>query len=224
MLFAQDAGTGNPPAAGNPDPNATGVDTAQQNLKEISVEKFEHDGYWRSYMSYDDGYISSRLFEGNPAGKQAIPEEEGLNIPDRYVLGARIDFLRRGYSTFILTPEHPISVEGITKTLSIWVAGRNYNHELKIMLQDFFGRPFELSMGKLNFQGWKQLIVAVPPYIVQRDYHYSNHLGIKIVGLKVECDPADTSGVYYVYFDDLRAVTDLFAENTRDPDDMEDAW
>ncbi|MDR2259242.1 MAG: flagellar filament protein FlaA, partial [Treponema sp.] len=29
---------------------------------------------------------------------------------------------------------------------------------------------------------------------------------------------------YYIYFDDLRAVTDLFAEDNRDADDMSDAW
>jgi hypothetical protein len=31
-------------------------------------------------------------------------------------------------------------------------------------------------------------------------------------------------GSYYIYFDDLRAVTDLFAENNRDADDMTDGW
>jgi hypothetical protein len=34
----------------------------------------------------------------------------------------------------------------------------------------------------------------------------------------------ETYGSYYIYFDDLRAVTDLFAENNRDVDDMADAW
>jgi hypothetical protein len=216
---------------GTPNAQSLGIDAAQQLLKEVSVDKFEHDGYWRSTMSTDTGYITSRLFAGGPSGKEPISDEEGLNIPDNNVLGARVDFLRRGHTSFTLYPLRPIPIEGITKTISVWVAGRNYNHELKILIQDFFGRPFELYMGKLNFQGWKRLTVAIPPQaedgrngIVQRNYHYNNQLGIKITGLKVECDPMEAFGSYYVYFDDLRAVTDLFAEDNRDPDDMLDAW
>jgi hypothetical protein len=34
----------------------------------------------------------------------------------------------------------------------------------------------------------------------------------------------DSYGSYYVYFDDLRAVTDLYAENSRDADDPHDDW
>jgi hypothetical protein len=109
--------------------------------------------------------------------------------------------------------------------------GRNYNHELVLLIEDFFGRPFELYMGKLNFQGWKKLTVAIPPQaedgfngIVQRNYHYNNNLGIKIIGLRVDVDPWEAYGSYYVYFDDLRAVTDLFAEDNRDADDLPDGW
>ena len=222
-IFAQELGT--------PDARRMGIDAAQQNLKEVSVDKFEREGFWRSYMSPDSGYITSRLFVGGPMGKDPIPDEAGMNIPDRNVLGARVDFLRRGHTSFTLYPVRPIPIEGITKTVSIWVVGRNYNHELVLLLEDFFGRPFELYMGRLNFQGWKKLTVAIPPQandgfngIVQRNYHYNNQMGIRITGLRVDVDPWAAYGSYYIYFDDLRAVTDLFAENNRDPDDMIDTW
>jgi hypothetical protein len=182
-------------------------------------------------MSTDDGYTTTRLFNGSPAGKVVIPEEEGLNIQDKFVLGTRIDFIHRGYTSFTLYPSRPIPIEGITKTVSVWVAGRNYNHELVLLIEDFFGRPFELYVGKLNYQGWKKLTVAIPPQaddglngIVQRNYHYNNNLGIKITGLRIDVDPWEAYGSYYVYFDDLRAVTDLFAEDNRDADDMPDGW
>jgi hypothetical protein len=73
--------------------------------------------------------------------------------------------------------------------------------------------------------------VAIPPQsfdgvngVVQRSYHYNNQMGIKITGFRIDCDPLEAFGSYYIYFDDLRAVTDLFAENDRDPDDMSDGW
>jgi hypothetical protein len=227
LAFAQQNEVGGVAAA----PDRLGLETAQQKLKEISVEKFEHDGFWRSHMSPDQGYTTTRLFEGSPLSKKPIPEEEGMDIPDRYVLGTRVDYLRRGHSSFTMYPIRPIPIEGITKTVSVWVAGRNFDHELVLLIQDFFGRNFELYVGKLNFQGWKQLTVAVPPQapdgrngVVQRNYHYNNQMGIKIVGFRVDVDPMEAFGSYYVYLDDLRAVTDLFAEETRDPDDMVDSW
>ena len=226
--IAQDVGT--------PNAGSIGVDTAQQKLKEISVEKFEDAGFWVPSMSTDEGYISGRLFNGSPAGKAenpivGQPMAIDAKAADTQVLGVRVDFLRRGFNTFEIRAKKPIPVEGISKTLSVWVAGRNYNHALKIMISDTFGREYELPLGTLNFQGWKKLSVAVPPQgsdgltgIVQRNYHYNNLMGIKIVGFKVECDPMEAFGVYYLYLDDLRAITDLFAEENRDSDDMTDAW
>ena len=34
----------------------------------------------------------------------------------------------------------------------------------------------------------------------------------------------DTYGDYYMYFDDLRVVTDLYEIDLRDKDDMADFW
>jgi hypothetical protein len=218
-------------AVGDPDPYEIEFDTAQQQLKEISVDKFEQEGFWISHMSTDEGYTSSRLFTGGPSGKEPIPDEEGMNIPDKFVLGTRVDYLRRGYNSFTIRPLRPIPIEGITKTVSVWVAGRNFNHDLVLLIQDYFGRNYEIYMGRLNFQGWKKMTVAIPPQstdgvngVVQRSYHYNNQMGIKIMGFRIDCDPMEAFGNYYIYFDDLRAVTDLFAENNRDPDDMIDGW
>ena len=211
------------------DPYLIGIDSAQQNLKEVSVEKFETDGFWRSHMSADEGYTLTRLFMGAPAAKQPIPDEKDMDIPDSYVLGTRVDYLRRGYNSFSLRPIRPIPVEGITKTVSVWVVGRNFNHDLVLLIHDYFGKEYEIYVGKLNFQGWKKMTVAIPPQegrngVAQRSYHYNNQMGIKIAGFRIDCDPMESYGSYYIYFDDLRVVTDLFAENNRDPDDMADGW
>ena len=216
---------------GGPDASRLGIESAQQLIMEVSIDKFEHDSFWRTSMSSDEGYVTSRLFTGSPAGKQPIPEEEGMNIQDIYVFGARIDFLHRGHSSFIIYPTRPIPVEGITKTVSVWVAGRNFNHDLYLIIQDFFGRNYEFYMGKLNFMGWQKLTVAIPPApddglsgVVQRNFHYQNNFGIKIMGFRVNFDLEETRGQYYIYLDDLRAETDLFSEHHRDPDDMIDGW
>ncbi|HUX38979.1 MAG TPA: flagellar filament outer layer protein FlaA, partial [Rectinemataceae bacterium] len=226
-----------PTTVGAPNAAEIGVDTAQQKLKEVSVDKFEEEGYWYPTMSTDSGFISARLFLGGPAGKanDPLPDERLLNInnqvADTHVLGVKVEFLHRGSTSFEVRAAKPIPIEGITKTISVWVVGRNYDNVLEIIVSDFFGREYTLPMGTLNFQGWKKMTIAIPPQgadgstgIVQRNFHYASNMGIKVVGFKILCDPMQAYGSYYIYFDDMRAVTDLFAEDNRDPDDMSDAW
>jgi len=215
---------------GAPDPFMVGPVTGQQELAEISLERFEIEGSWYAAMSRDQGFTVSRLFRGGPAAKEPIAGEEGMDIPDDHVLGVRVDFLRRGYHHFTVRPIRPIPVEGIAKTVSVWVAGRNANHELRLLVRDIRGRTHSVHMGFLNFQGWRQLTAAIPPQpldgragIIQRNPRNNGRMGIEIVGLRVYTNPLESYGSYYIYFDDLRAVSDLFALG-RDPDDMVDGW
>jgi hypothetical protein len=224
-LFAQEIG--------GTDPSEIGVNLSNQGLelKEVSVDKFEMEGYWTSHISPDNGYTTSRLFTGAPLEKEPIPDEGPFEIEERYVFGTRVDFIHRGYTSIFFHPQRPIPIEGITKTVSLWVAGRNFRHELYLLIRDFLGRDFELFVGRLDFPGWKKLTVAIPPPaddgkngVVQRDYHYFNRMGIMVTGLMIKADPWEAYGSYYVYFDDMRAVTDLFTESNRDPDDIPDSW
>jgi hypothetical protein len=203
-------------------------DTAQQEFKTIAITKFEDAGYWKATISMDEGLTVGRKLEGRPADKQDIPEEEAIGITqaelDDYVLGVKTEFFHRGAATISVEPTRPIQLPGIVKTLSVWVVGRNYNHILKAIFRDFGGHRFELTIGKLNFSGWKELIVPIPDEVKQRDAHYSTLTGIEFLGFKIECDLAETYGSYFVYFDELRIKTDLFSERDRDADDMLDAW
>ncbi|EPF30004.1 flagellar filament protein FlaA [Treponema medium] len=212
------------------DASRIGVESAEQRLKEVSVDKFENEGSWTCSMSSDEGVIQGRLFDGAPKQKKPIPEEENLNLPDSKVYGTKVSFYRRGYNSFEVRAVKPIPVEGITKTVSVWVVGRSYPHVLKLILEDYMGQRFELYVGKLNHAGWKLMTVAVPPQnaagtgIVQKDYHYGTSMGLKVVGFRIECNPWEAYGNYYIYFDDLRAVTDLYEVDMRDDDDMKDSW
>jgi len=211
---------------GTPDPTKIGIDSAQQKLKEVSISKFEDAGYWYAAISRDDGLATLRRFVGSPKDKEPIEgeEEAGIQEQDKYVVGMKIQYFFRGPKTFAIYPVRPLPVEGICKTVSVWVVGRNFNHVLKLMVEDQYGGYAEITMGKLNFSGWKKLTVAIPPSLRQKDYHFTAKAGIKILGFKILTDPIESYGSYYIYFDDLRAVTDLFAEEDRDVDDMVDSW
>ncbi len=201
-----------------------GKDQAQQELVEISVAKFEDAAFWGDSMPLDMGISVLRRFEGGPAAKKPIEREKNLGLQDRYVLGGKVMFFKRAANEAFFFPVRPLPIEGITKTLSVWVVGRNYNHVLKAVVADYFNQRREITFGKLNFMGWKQLTAAVPPRIVQDEYHFTNQRGLKLLGFKIEFDMMESYGTYYIYFDDLRATTDLFAETYRDKDDMPDGW
>jgi len=206
----------------------------QEEIKEISVDKFEEEGFWSAYISSDAGYATSRLFPGGPGTDKKIPIQEEAsvgNISDENVFGTKVDFVRRGYTSIYINGMRPIPVEGITKQIMVWVAGRNFNHKLYVLIEDSRGKYFELYMGRLNFTGWKRMMTPVPPQqeggnngIIQTDYHYTAASGIRILGFRIDVDPMEAYGSYYVYLDDLRVKTDLFAESYRDPDDPHDDW
>lgn len=227
---AQPASTA-PKSAGNTEvggPNADniGVERSQSQIQPMTIEKFEDDGAWVGYIPRDDGFIHLRKFEGGPVDKKSEPAEEqaGIKESDKYVLGAKIEHLHRAVTYFEFMPVRPLPIPGITKTISLWVVGRNVKHQLYVIVADHFNNRAKIPMGDLAFTGWKKMTAAVPPSIKQSDPRYNNKQGIYITSLLVETDPAETYGNYYIYFDDLRVLTDLFSENNRDPDDMADSW
>lgn len=212
----------------DPNPETVGNESAMQALREISLDRFERDGSWFVHMSPDFGVISARNFEGSPAMKDPLKGEE--DVEDTQVLGIKVEFFRRGVNSFYINSQRPIPIEGVTKTVSMWVCGRNQGHDLYILVEDYFGRDYELYMGSLGFSGWKKLTCVVPPSpdsehgIVQRSAYYGDRPGLRILGFRVDCNPMLARGTYYLYFDDLRCVTDLYDMENHDDDDMSDNW
>ena len=116
--------------------------------------------------------------------------EENDGVSDERVLGVKVEFFRRGVNSFYITAARPIPIEGITKTVSVWVAGRNQGHSMYLLVQDYFGNNFEIYMGTLAFSGWKKMTAAVPPSpdgergIVQQSAYYGEKPGLRIVGFR----------------------------------------
>ncbi len=212
------------------DPTKIGIESATQRIKEVSVDKFEIEGSWYATMPGDEGIIKARLFKGNPMNKKPIPAEEGLDIPDEKVLGVKVSYYRRGMNSFEVLATKALPVEGIAKTASVWVVGRSIPNVMKLLVEDHEGIRYEIYMGKLNHSGWKLMTAAIPPQgvgstgIVQKNYHYDTGMGLKVAGFRIECDIDESYGNYFMYFDDLRVVSDLYEADMRDEDDMSDNW
>ena len=214
----------------DPDPTTVGADSAQSALREVSVDLFEREGSWVASMSSDNGVINARLFDGTPAAKPTLPPSGDVAPQDTKVFGVKVEFFRRGVNSFFVKAVQPIPIEGVTKTVSLWVAGRNQSHTITLLLRDYFLREYEVLVGDLAFSGWKKLTVTIPPSpdgergIVQSSAYYGDRPGLSIVGFRIDCNPMQARGTYYLYFDDLRAVTDLYDYENQDPDAMMDNW
>ena len=223
-LFAQ--------SISDPDASEIGNDSTKQALREVSVDRFEREGSWNVHISPDNGVIAGRLFDGSPAAKTELADASGEEVEDTKVFGVKVEFFKRGVNSFYIRSARPIPIEGITKTVSVWVCGRNMGHDMYLIVQDYNGNEFSVWLGSLEFTGWKKLTVAIPPStdnehgIVQSSVYGagSDKPGLRIVGFRVDCDPEDARGSYYMYLDDLRAVTDLYDLENKDDDDMSDMW
>ncbi len=219
-------------------------------LTTVRLSGFEDASFWRVYMPIDQGIIVKRSRIGAPmqvddrfdgvtaeggeaetkAPNHLIDEDNTYGIPRNYardkVLGVKVMYISRGHNWFTVSPIRPIVVEGISHSLSVFVAGRNYRHFMKARVLDFYGNDRIIPVGYLNHPGWKRLTINVPGerIIKQWDHRFMNDRGIKFNGFLVECEPSETFGTYYLYFDELRARTDIFSEQTIDKDDMADNW
>jgi len=228
LSFAQQDSQGNSSLT-EPNPNQTS-DSAESAIREVSIDKYERDGSWNVHISPDAGVISGRLMEGGPSAKETLKEDEGKEDQDTHVLAVKAEFYRRGINSIYITAVRPIPIEGITKTVSVWVAGRNKSHDIFLLVQDLNGHNFELYLGNLAFNGWKKLSVAVPVSedgehgIVQSSAFTGQGPGLRIIGYRIDCNPMQARGKYYVYFDDLRVYTDLYDLENKDQDDMVDNW
>ena len=215
------------------DQSPSGKDPVNSFVVEVRLSGFEDASLWDIAMSPDEGVISKATLKGAP---KDLTDEDGpmikrdkqFGIPNTYdkekVLGIKVQYLRRGYNVFSIKPVKPIAIEGICESISVWIAGRNYKHTLKIIVKDFMDKDRIVYVDKLDFSGWRELLVSIPLNIKQYDYHFGDRRGIKFNGFVVECDFLETYGTYYVYFDELRAKTDVFMEYIRDADDMQDDW
>lgn len=183
----------------------------------LLVEDFEQAGEWSSYMPRDYGVTMAMRREGSP---DSLASES-----NKFVLGVKAEFMRRDFSWVTITPAKPTAIKGITKSLSVWVVGRNYQHMLSVILRDYLGRIKFLQAGTLTWAGWKEVSIPIPPSIEQQNYKITEERGLTFEGFRVDFQPEDMMGrPFYIYFDWLTSDTDIFVESFQNPDDMLDNW
>jgi len=190
---------------------------ATELVQTLLVDDFETAGEWSAFMPRDYGVAIAMRRDGAP--------RDLYSEKNKYVLGVKVEFMKRDWSWASVMPAKPIKIKGITKMVSVWVVGRNYKHTLSLVLRDFMDNVKYIRAEKMIWIGWKQVNINIPDTIQQDNYKISEDRGITFLGFRFDFDPDDIYGrPFYTYFDYLTADADLFSERNQNPDDMLDNW
>lgn len=224
MIYAQSTELDN-----TTDTDSVYTDTGRLLLREISVTTLDDPTVWDVNVPFDKGFPTIRRFVGSPLDKAPLRVEEQINEynpADDYVLGVKVEFYGRDYTYINIDAKKPFYVPGIVKTLSIWVSGRSKQHRLSVHVRDMTGHLFTLPLGLLNFEGWQKMEIAIPPNLIQENIN-GRLTGLYLEGFQIDTEFTDTVGSYYIYFDDVRAISDVIEEAidySTGVDDISDAW
>jgi TonB family protein len=179
---------------------------ALPSLAQVVFEDFESEtaAPWSALMSSNEGIADTRI--AATAGVE----------PGR-ALGVRVQFMRRALSVLDLRPPSPIRIDGRCVGLSVRAYGAGIPHELRILVLDYYGAEHELSLGRLDFKGWRRLDASLPlnargmSAYAQDDRHYRDPAGLRVSGLRLVFDIVESYGQYIAYFDELGALVDSAA-------------
>ncbi len=109
--------------------------------------------------------------------------------------------------------ERAIQLPGRAKGVSVWFHGRGNDYTLECWLKDHRGDVHILKMGSLNFVGWRPMKVSIPANIPQETQSYPQTRVTKIVRFVVRSTPEAGMEDVYMFFDQLKVLTDVFEVN-----------
>ena len=199
-------------------------------LEDVLLNDFEEAEDWRAIPTAVVGETKiKKVVQRGPIEdvfnpQNLTPEERERFKPGiNHVLGVKTYFKIRGVDRVVVKPPHEYVIKGILRHITVWTLGRNFRHTLYIRLRDFKGKIHQLKVGKLNFFGWRKMLLTVPGWLPQSTRYALMDKHLHFVSLVVQSDPHEVGGQFYVYFDDLRAKVDK-TEETYPGAQIEDNW
>jgi hypothetical protein len=150
-------------------------------------------------------------------------------------LGIHGRFDRRGYNWIDIYPKdgdgnpYEIRMPGRTRYLDLWVWGSNLKYNIYAFVRDYRGVVHQLRLGDIAYTGWKNLRVNVPNTIPQSKRIQPNLAALTFIKFRIETTPEERVGDFYVYFKQLKVLTDTFeglfdGDELADPDHIPELW
>ncbi len=109
--------------------------------------------------------------------------------------------------------ERGIQLPGRARGISLWVHARGRPYTLEVWIKDYKGNTHVLPFGSINFVGWRPMKVYIPTTIPQKATSYPVTRITKITRFVIRAMPDAVPGDTYVFFDQLKVLTDTYEVN-----------
>jgi len=159
------------------------------------------------------------LFGYNRAGQDTIRS-----------FGIRGQFDRMGYNWVDLYPSlaedpdgkpYEIPIPGQVVNMDMWVWGSNLRYYIEVFVRDYRGVVHTLRLGDISYPGWRNLSVNIPTNIVQTRRTLPSYASLTFVKFRIWTQPSERVDNFYVYFKQLKVLTNTF-QNLFDGNDLAD--
>ncbi len=161
-----------------------------------------------------EDFETTQFPESSIVYKNTGYQKGGIAIRDQFPSPAKdskkylgIKILGKAGDVIQLTPPKKLVIDKYCQSISIWVYGKDLSGELSIMIKDSEGASHRLIMGRLNYQGWRELTVNLPKEIAQMDRYLSQKTELEIT--RIMYNPGNTGRLpvwNYLYIDDISAT------------------
>jgi hypothetical protein len=206
---------------------------AQQNYgrtETVPIDDFDtaegQDYIWTATASQfiTEGYPRLQYFQADGTGAFGIKEPYALRtyLPEReqkQILGVQVKYNRKTDNWFELyplpaagqtidgSPFYGVPLEGRVVQIDTWIWGSGFNYSLEAIIRDANGQIHVLPAGKLDFTGWKNVVIPIPASIKQNPKPRLGFENLYFVGFRVRTARSAPVANFTVYLDHLQYTT-----------------